>query len=114
MTDDKFDSDINFPKVLFLHINRTLQSIPNSDLLLGNIEGLEILLSAYLDENYENEVAMVTVKTDAIAALDPLMKGKKDLMRQNEINKGLHKFRALMRLAERKGLLLEKVGEWEI
>ena len=114
---DKFDSDINFPKVLFLHINRTLQSISNPDLYLANIEGLEIILSPYLDGDYENEMVKTTIKTSAIASLDPLMKSKKDMARRNEINKGSHKFRALMGAAEKKGLLLEKTSRdeiWEI
>jgi len=114
MTDEKFDSDINFPKVLFLHINRTAQSIINPDLYMGNIEVLEILTSPYLDGDYEDGLAKTTIKTSAIATLDPLMKSKKDLARQNEINKASHKFRALMIVLEKKGLLLEKVGEWEI
>jgi hypothetical protein len=105
---DKFDSDINFSKVLFLHINRTAQSIINPDLYIGNVEVLEILLSPYLDGDYEDNMAKTTIKTSAIAALDPLMKGKKDLVRSNTINKTSHKFRALMSAAEKKGLLLEK------
>jgi len=114
---EQFDSDINFPKVLFLHINRTAQSIINPDLYIGNIEVLEILLSPYLDGDYEDEMAKTTIKSSAIATLDPLMKGKKDMARQNQLNKAAHKFRALMGAAEKKGLLLEKTSRdevWEI
>ena len=96
MTDEKFDSDFDFDKTIFLHINRTAQSIINPDLYMGYIEIFEIFLSPFLDGNYENEMAKTTIKTSAISALDPLMKSKKDLARQNEISKASHKFRALM------------------
>jgi len=115
MTNEKYDSKFDFDKTLFLHINRTAQSIINPDLYMGYIEVFEILLSPFLDGDYDDEMAKAIIKTSAIASLDPLMKGKKDMARQNQINKASHKFRALMILFNKIHPLFEKkvIGEDE-
>ena len=104
-------TEINFNKVLFLHINRTAQSVVNIDIYMAYIEVLDILLSPYQDDDYQKDLARTASVSSAIASMDGMCKTKGDMTRQNQINNATHKFRALMCLAEKKNLLLGKEGE---
>lgn len=100
-TKDQFAKDINFNKVLFLHMNRVAMS-DSQTAMDANVDIMESLLCPYFDEDYVNEI------TTAKKAL------KNSLMTnvssgQSEFTK--ERFRALMRLAERKNLLLTKEAD---
>jgi hypothetical protein len=111
MTEDKYDNDINFAKVLFLHINRILMSVDDSMRFISNIEILEDCLFTYKDDKYTADLGGKVERKDAVKALDPMFKPKGNMMAQVELEGARMKFRALMGLAERKGLLLEKEDE---
>lgn len=106
MTDDKFDSDINFNKVLFMHLNRIAMS-ETSDQMNSRVDIYESLLCPYIDEDYENELK--PIKT----TFEHDCKMAQQTHKADPNNDALVKatFRALMKLAERKNLLLEKEGE---
>ena len=116
MMSDQFSKDINFQKVLFLHINRTGISIIQPLLFTANVEFLEMLLSPYKDKDYSDEIKLRGAGT-SIASLDPLCGAKEGMAQIQEIKKAAHMFRCLMSLSERKGLLLEKTDsteEWNL
>lgn len=114
MKQDQFAKDINFQKVLFLHINRTGISIIEPVLFIANVEFLEILLSPYHDDIYKKEIESPKTKATAIVALDPMLKSKSAMGSSQTIGNAVHNMRCLMSLSERKGLLLEKVSRDEI
>lgn len=107
---DQFVKDINFNKVVFLHINRTGISIVNPILFIANVEFLEILLSPYHDDQYKKDIKSTSLRATSIAALDPMLKSKGGMSQKQTIENAVHNMRCLMSLAERKGLLLEKVS----
>lgn len=107
IADDKFAKEINFNKVLFFHMNRTAMSQQQSE-MDANVDIFESLLFPYIDDKYKTE----KVKADK--------KLKNAQMIGNETAEADYtktKFRALMALAERKNLLLEKTDrdeEWNL
>lgn len=116
MKSDQFAKDINYQKLIFLHLNRTGISIIEAPLFIANVEFMEILMSPYMDDDYKADMKSKQQKASAIATLDPLMQ-KDDMAQQAAIKKAVHNLRCLMSLAERKGLLLEKVDadeEWDL
>ena len=115
MKSDQFAKDINFNKVVFLHLNRTGTSIMEPLLFIANVEWLEILLSPYIDDDYKSDIKNKKLMATSISALDPMLKTKTDMTKQTNIETAVHNARCLMSLAERKGLLLEKTSsdeEW--
>ena len=115
MAKDQFAKDINFQKVVFLHVNRTGTSIIEPMLFIANVEWLEILLSPYIDDDYKSDIKNKKLMATSISALDPMLKTKTDMTKQTNIETAVHNARCLMSLAERKGLLLEKTSsdeEW--
>lgn len=104
---DKYDSDINFSKVLFLHINRILM-MQEDNLFISSVGLFEDALSPYLDDLYYDDLDGVRDGVVSVSNLDPSIKGKKNLLATEEMKLARLKFRALMKLAERKDLLLEK------
>jgi len=111
---DQFGKDINFNKVLFLHINRTGISIINPILFIANVEFLEILLSPYHDDQYKKDIKSTSLRATAIAALDPMLKSKSGMSQKQTIENAVHNMRCLMSLAERKGFLIERVSRDEV
>ncbi len=108
----EFDSDINFPKLLFLHINRIMQSINEPTAYISAIEALEDVLTPYIEDSsdYETEVKKEEKTVEEANQEDGLKKDKGAKMLEAKVNLARSKFRGLMRIAEKKGLLLEKVG----
>jgi hypothetical protein len=106
---DEFSKNINFAKVLFLHINRILMSQDNNQ-FIASISLLESALCPYIDYDYTIEVSGCSDGVDSVKNLDPTVR-KKYMLQQEEMNSANIKFRALMKLAERNHLLLEKEGE---
>ena len=109
---EQFDNNLNFPKVLFFHINRILQS-PTPEQRIDNIELLEDALFPYLDLEYKESIGNHGEEMRYVALLDPFMPGKGEMMGQKRTELARKKFRALMALAERKNLLLEKQSDSE-
>ncbi len=106
----EFDSDINFPKLLFLHINRVLQAINEPVSYMSAIEALEDALFPYLDKEYTD--MLVEYETDIVEAEreDSHNKDKQGRIQLAKVELARAKFRGLMQTADRKGLLLDKVG----
>lgn len=95
---DSFAKDINFNKVLFLHMNRVAMS-DTQNAMDTNVDVLESLLYPYRDDEYK----------------DNMKKAKQTLQNQQmvgfagaEADFTKTKFRELMQLAERNNLLLTK------
>lgn len=111
---DAFAKDINFPKVLFLHVNRVLMCIGQDDLYLAAVEGLEDVLSPYFDKEYYKALDGYRKGLDSMTHLDPMLGGKKQMIAKEENKVTRIKFRALMSLAERKNLLIERTDREEV
>ena len=92
-----------------MHLNRTGISIIQPTLFIANVEFLEILLSPYIDDEYDKDIKDKSQKATAIAALDPMFHSKGEIEHEASIKTAVHNIRCLMKLAERKGLLLEKI-----
>lgn len=117
MTDEKYDSEINFSKVLFLHINRILMAADDELKVIPYINAFEHVLSPYFDDEYQDNIKIAINNFKSTALLDPLMPNRNQLVNESRISLCWIKFRALMALAERKNLLLEKTSReevWEI
>ena len=82
MKSDQFSKDINYQKVIFLHVNRTAMSIIQPMLFMANVEMFEILLSPYLDKGWDKDKK---ISSTAIATLDPLYQAKDDMTSQAAI-----------------------------
>ena len=101
MTDDKFDSGLNFSKVLFLHINRVAMS-NTQDMMDAGVDMLESLLCPYEDADYKKSLE---------TASKNLKNGQMMAQKNAAADYTRLKFRELMQLAERRNLLLDKEGE---
>jgi hypothetical protein len=113
VTEDKFSKDINFNKVVFLHVNRILMCIGDFDLFCSAIEGLEDVLSPYFDDRYYEDLDGKRDGIRSLEQLDPSIRAKKNMIASEVMRVQRLKFRALMKLAERKNLLLEKTSDEE-
>ena len=98
---ERLDSDINYSKVLFLHINRTAMS-DSQPIMDINVKILETLLVAWLDKEYNEEIEKAKQTINNEKAM-----GKEDGFSDFTHNK----FQSLIKLAERKNLLLDKEVE---
>jgi len=107
---ESLSADINFPKVLFLHLNRISQS-QNNDIFIANVEMLESLLCPYVDDEYFKDLKIPDKEFKNVMALDTSTSGRDELVTTKKFTLTQEKFRALMRLANRRNLLIEKVGE---
>lgn len=111
MADERFDNELNFSKILFLHINRTLISAIQSTLFIVNVEAFEGVLCPYIDDEYETRLKAEMNAYKYFTFLDPMLRERDAMIDRKRLELAWQKFRALMSLAERKGLLLEKKGE---
>jgi len=113
--DDK--GEMNFSKILFLHINRILTvAATDADMYIASVEAFSDVLYPY-HKNNGLELGDAKKKYDAVMNLANEYKGKKMALKDAERNLARAKFRALMVIAETKNLLLTRVSRdevWEI
>jgi len=110
--DDK--GEMNFSKILFLHINRILTvAATDADMYIASVEAFSDVLYPY-HQNNGLDLHNAQENYDAVMNLAEEYKGKKLALKEAERNLARAKFKALMVLAEEKGLLLEVEGEWTI
>jgi len=111
--DDK--GEMNFSKILFLHINRILTFAGvDADMYIAAVEAFDDVLSPY---HNGLEVGDAQDKYDAVIATADEYKGKKPELKATERNLARAKFKALMKVAETKNLLLVRVDrqeKWEL
>ena len=107
---ERLSADINFPKVLFLHINRVAQSA-NEDVFAANVDMLESLLYPYIDDDYQEALKNPHAGMINILNLDGSTYGKEGMVNRGKEEFIREKFRALMVLAQRRNLLIQKTGE---
>src|SRR3990172_5976855 len=107
---ERLSADIDFPKVLFLHINRVAQS-QNDDAFAANVEMLESLLYPYEDSEYNSDLKIPQQEMRNMSNLDGATHGKEDMLSQRHAILMRQKFRALMKLAHRRNLLIQRQGE---
>lgn len=113
--EEEVKGELNFSKVLFLQLNRLLQSsVGYADGFIAGVESLEDTLSPYFDEEYKELIAEATEEFSFYVGLDPLTPNRAGLISAQRMALARKKLRFLMALANRKNLLLEKTGEWEI
>ena len=110
---ERLSADIDFPKVLFLHINRVAQS-PSNDMFAANVEMLESLLCHYVDEEYFVDIKTPDREFRSVLALDGSTHGKDDMIAAKKMFLIQEKFRALMRLANRRNLLIQRTDRDEV
>lgn len=100
------ESTLDFPKVVFMQIGRILQyqAVYQLRAYQRSIEGLETILEPFMDDGYKTELKKIekTYETDSKDA-----KESEDTIRLEEVTylRSKKKFRQLMRLAGRAGLL---------
>lgn len=109
---EQLEGNLDFGKVIFLHINRILMyAATDSNAFIVSIEALEDSLYTYKDENYTKDLKAPMDSYNFISGLDPLHPQKGQLMGDSRLQLARQKFRALMGLANRKNLLLARIGE---
>ena len=109
--EQKLMQELDFSKILFLQINRIMQtSIMNSEAYISAVDSLEDILTPYLDDDYTHNIEKFeSAFKKNITNIDPMV--RQDILIDSErVAKARKKLRALMILAESKGLLLEKIG----
>jgi len=105
---DEWRGDINFQKVIFLHLNRILTASGiDKDQYIALVESFWDMMEHY-HENNGIDLGDAKKKYDAVMNLADEYKGKKQLLEEAERNLARAKFRAMMKLAEQKGFLIEE------
>ena len=108
--DDK--GEMNFSKILFLHINRILTFAGvDTDMYIAAVEAFDDVLSPY---HNGLDVKEAKDKYDKVIGTDDAYKGKKPMLKDAERNLARAKFKALMKVAETKNLLLTKTDRDEV
>lgn len=109
---ERLSADIDFPKVLFLHINRVAQS-PSDETFSANVEMLESLLCPYFDMEYYVDLKIPEKEYRNIQSLDHATHGREQMLAQKHSVVTRDRFRALMKLANRRNLLIQKTDYGE-
>jgi len=105
---DEWRGDINFQKVIFLHLNRILTaSGMDKDQYIALVESFWDMMEPY-HKNNGIDLGDAKKKYDAVMNLANEYKGKKPALKDAEMNLARAKFRGLMMLAEQRGLLIEE------
>jgi len=100
------EGDMNFSKILFLHINRILTFAGvDADMYIAAVEAFDDVLSPY---HNGLDVKIAKDKYDTVMDLNNEFKGKKQMLKEVERGLARAKFKALMKVAESKGLLIEE------
>ena len=111
---EQLKGELDFEKILFLHINRVLQAIYDPDIYMSAVEAFEDVLSPYIDKNYENNLRENELSILDAEKLDIQNRSRDGLINDAKIQLSRQKFRKLMMLAKKKGLLLSERGKERI
>jgi len=106
----QFAKDINFQKVVFLHINRILGTNDNAS-FIRLVKLMELLFSPYIDDDYLKGVDSSTNSLSNVSRLDSASKERVVMIEAAQLELSETKFSELMVLAERNDLLLGKEAE---
>ena len=111
---EQLKGELDFEKILFLHINRVLQAIYEPDIYMSAVEAFEDVLFPYIDKNYEKSLQDKEMSILDIEKLDTQNRSREGLINNAKIQLSRQKFRQLMMLAKKKGLLLSERGKERI
>jgi len=105
--DDEFKGDISFPKLLFLHINRILQNLNDEQAFISNIEGLEYVLTPFIDDTYRKSFDKIN-KRMKLSNKDVDLKKRDAELNTLTLLLAKTKFTGLMRIMNDRKLLLQE------
>lgn len=106
MADKRESSEINFPKVLFRHLDRIAMSNTTSEYQV-RVSRLEDLLFPYFDDEYYDDMKKPVTEYDNAVAICTITH-KNDMVEKKQAMMVKAMLRALMSLAKRKALLIEE------
>jgi len=107
---EQLKGELDFEKILFLHINRVLQAIYEPVIYMSAVEAFEDVLFPYIDDNYELQIAESELSVIEAGKLDKQNRARESLINDAKVKLSRQKFRQLMNLAKKKGLLLKERG----
>jgi len=111
---EQLKGELDFEKILFLHINRVLQAIYEPVIYMSAVEAFEDVLFPYIDNGYEKELEESELSIIDAQKLDKQNRSREALINDAKIQLSRQKFRQLMNLAKKKGLLLKERGHERI